>query len=260
MNPPISITIGSADPNAAPLTVNELFALLQNVITAEIFGSYIPYILGHDTPSVDDQDKAWIELDTQGRPLAIKTFYNGLWRRVYNGMIGEIRGYSGDPSIDFEMTDPNPGVGKIGGRYDGWYLCNGKNGTPNLSDKFLIGGHMDNSNGHVGYNNGWQSAITTPSGTVNDYKTGGQFVETLLPANIPTQPASIKFDTGGLAKLYKWKADGNAQDDSGDLWGLDNPGATPHQIIDDTPANATPTPIWTTPPFISLGWIIFKGY
>src|SRR5215469_8248916 len=99
MNPPLQITVGSADPNAAPLTVNELFALLQTVISGEIIGSYIPYIIGGDVPGVDDRDKAWIRLDTAGRPIETKVFYNGNWRRIYNGMLGEIRIFSGDPTI-----------------------------------------------------------------------------------------------------------------------------------------------------------------
>ncbi len=167
MNPPVVITVGSADPNAAPLTVNELFTLLQTVISGQIIGSYIPYIIGSSTPSVDDQDKAWIQLDTSGRPLAIKTFFGGLWRRVYNGMINEIRGFWGDPTV---LTDWDAnGHGIAGGEYDGWQLCNGLNGSPNFTDKFIIGGHLDNSAGHIGYNSGWQTFIDG----VADLKTGG---------------------------------------------------------------------------------------
>jgi hypothetical protein len=130
LNPIVLTTIGQADPNDAPISVNDLINLLNQLISSSIQGSYIPYIIQHDTPGVDDRDKAWIELDTGGRPIAIKVWYagnQGAWRRVYNGMIGEIRGYSGDPSIDFDTSnDPQHAglytFGKIGQAYDGWHI------------------------------------------------------------------------------------------------------------------------------------------
>jgi len=268
MNPPLQITIGSADPNANPITVNELFALLQTVISGEIIGSYTPYILGHDTPSVDDQDKAWIELDTAGRAIAIKTFYAGAWRRVYNGMIGEIRGYSGDPSADFNQVNGVYTSGKVGERYDGWYLCNGLNGTPNLSDKFLLGAAMDNV-GKDGYSNGWQAAITGPDGTVQGYKTGGRFIETLIQDNLPLLSNAVPGDAPGLWIYGKEGKDGTSHPDAVPLVDTNYANLKPNQV--NLTQNLTggepgpygknpPTPVWTTPPFVALGWIQFKGY
>jgi hypothetical protein len=153
VNPPVLTQFANPDPNAAPLNITQLVQLLNVLVGSEIQGSYIPYVLQNGTPGMDDTDKAWIELDTAGRPKAVKVYYNGTWRRVYNGMLGEIRGYHGDPSTVFDDN----GLGKVGLEYDGWHLCNGKDGTPDLSDKFVIAGHMNNSNGHTGYNNGWQN-------------------------------------------------------------------------------------------------------
>lgn len=266
MNPIISTTIGAADPNASPITVNDLINLLNQLITSEIQGSYIPYVIQHDTPGVDDRDKAWIELDTGGRPIALKTWYAGnagAWRRVYNGMIGEIRGYSGDPSIDFDKNaDGLYTSGKIGERYDGWNLCNGTNGTPNLSDKFLLGAAMDNV-GKDGYANGWQAAITGPDGTVQAYKTGGRFIETIIQDNLPLLTNAAAGDAAGL-----WIYGNEAKEDA------PHPG-TKVPLVDSHYANAIPQqvnltvdpygknppiPLWTTPPFVALGWIIFRGY
>lgn len=266
MNPTVLTSIGLADPNASPITVNDFITLLNQLITSEIQGSYIPYVIQHDTPGVDDRDKAWIELDTAGRPLSIKVWYagnSGAWRRIYNGMVGEIRGYSGDPSIDFDKdTDGNYTSGKIGDRYDGWFMCNGLLGTPNLSDKFLLGASMDNV-GKDGYSGGWQAAITGPDGTVQGYKTGGRFIDTILNDNLPLLNNADAGQAHGL-----W------------IHGFDYTNGAPHAgdkapIVDakfaaDTPRdwNLTPTvygklppdPFWTTPPFYALAWIIFKGY
>lgn len=241
-NPPVITQIGHVDPNAVPLNVNGLIDLLNTVVTSEITGSYIPYIIDSITPGSDKHDYAWIQTDSQGRPLAIKIWYNGNWRRVYNGMLGEVRGYHGDPSVDFD-TD---GKGKIGELFDGWHLCNGRDGTPDLSDKFLLAGHMNNENGHVGYDNGWQSFI---GGT--DQKTGGEDSTTLTSATT-YQKATQE------VKLKLWSADGNAPNNTGDLFGLGANGE--HTLIQADPGNTQPTSFTNLPPFIALGWIIFVGY
>jgi len=262
MNPIVLTSIGQADPNASPVTVNDLISLLNQLISTEIQGSYIPYVIQHDTPGVDDRDKAWIELDPGGRPTALKVWYpgnQGAWRRVYNGMIGEVRGYTGDPSIDFDMDGNNPGRGKIGLSYDGWYLCNGFNGTPNLSDKFILGGHMDNSAGHTGYHNGWQASVKGPNGDTTDLKTGGFFTQPILPANLPP------FDVNLNGKEYK---DGTDHDpDFFPILDTHYANLTDHTInlghYGSDPTAPVPVPqsdIWTTPPFIVMGLITFKGY
>lgn len=248
MNPQILTQLGHVDPNAVPITVNGLIDLLNPVLTSEMQGSYIPYVISSITPGSDDHDKAWIQTDSQGRPLAVKLWYNGNWRRVYNGMLGEVRGYHGDPSVDFD-TD---GLGKVGETYDGWHLCNGKDGTPDLSDKFIVGGHMNNSAGHSGYDNGWQTFVDG----VGDLKTGGTNQITLTSGNTYRPPkAEVIVGT--------WSADGNARAGNGDLYGAkDNqPAATDNfTLVAADTGNTTPDPISILNPFVALGWIIFVGY
>src|SRR5678815_1302584 len=148
-NPEVVTQFGNPDPDAAPLNITQLVALLNTLITSQIQGSYIPYVIQHGEPGVNDRDKAWIYVDTQGRPVETRIWWeNGsAWRRVYNGMIGEVRMYNGNPGTDFDSD----GLGNIGGNYDGWHLCNGKDGTPDLSDNFPIAAHMNNADGHTGY-------------------------------------------------------------------------------------------------------------
>jgi len=243
MNPPLLIQLGTPDPNSAPTDFTQEVALLNTLLTGQIVGSYIPYVIGSDTPSVDDNDKAWIELDTAGRPIAVKTFYNGNWRRVYNGAIGDVKGYTGDPSVDFD-TD---GLGIVGGRQDGWHLMNGNGGTANLTDKFLVGAHMDNSNGHTGYNSGWQTFVDGMS----DLQTGGGPNIQLNAANT-YQPPIVD------VKVDKYSATGNTNDPSGILYGVNSV-----QHIELFPGSAgvtSPPPITTLPPFYCLAWVTFVGY
>ncbi len=270
MNPDIVTSIGHADPTASPITVNELIDLLNTLITSELQGSYLPYVIQHATPDVDDRDKAWIELDTAGRPIAIKVWYpgnQGAWRRIYNGMIGEIRGYSGDPSIDFDKnSDGIYTSGKIGLTYDGWYLCNGLNGTPNLSDKFLLGAAMDNV-GKDGYAGGWQAAITGPDGTVTGYKTGGKFIETIVEDNLPLLSNAAAGDTAGLW-IYGNEAKEDAPHPGTKVALVDShyANAIPQQVnltenaIGGAYGKSPPTPLWTVDPFVAMAFIQFKGY
>ena len=266
MNPSLLIQAGSVDPDASPLTVNELFALLDTVLSGEIVGSYTPYVLGATTPSVEDQDKAWIELDSGGRPLSIKTFYGGAWRRVYNGMIGEIRAFSGDPTNRTYWDEH--GRGQVGQRYDGWQICNGENGSPNLTDKFLLGAHMDNSAQKDGYSGGWQAVLTGPDGVANSYKTGGHFTETIANDNLPLLTNAQEGDAPGLWIYGKEAKEGhphpgnkaplvdvNFGADAPHQWNLTDPSTGGHVYGKDPP-----TPIWTVDPFVAVGFITFIGY
>lgn len=250
MNPPVITQIAHADPNADPLNINELIDLLNTLLSSQITGSYIPYVISNTAPGVDDQDKAWIELDATGRPKAIRTFFSGNWRRIYNGMLGEVRGFSGDPT-DLTKWDAN-GHGVIGGDYDGWQICNGLNGSPDLSDKFLIGGHMNNSGGHSGYSSGWQTFVDG----VADLKTGGN-------ASVTLDAAHTYFPGTPDVVARFWSATGNAPNPHvAGLWGVKS-NSTPadnDNIVNGVAAHTTPDPINILNPFIAIGWMIFQGY
>jgi hypothetical protein len=247
-NPTVSTQITMPDPNAAPLNLIQLFQLMNLHLHSEITSNYTPYVLQNGEPDVSDQDKVWFQLDSQGRPLAIKVHWNGTWRRIYNGMMNEIRGYSGNPGTDFDAT----GWGKIGGEYDGWHLCNGNDGAPDYSDQFPIGAHMNNE-GHSGYvDNEWVSWVGTKTGM---HVGGGH--EITMTSDTAWQPSS------GAIVVDKWKADGNARDPAGQLWGKHSdatPTADTVILVDAVNGNLEPSPISIIPPFVALAWIIFLGY
>lgn len=246
-SPSIHIDVANPDPNAAPLNLTQLFQLLELAMHAEIVGDYTPYVLQNGEPGVSDQDKVWFELDSQNRPVAIKVHWNGTWRRIYNGMMNEIRGYSGNPGTDFDST----GWGKVGGEYDGWHLCNGNDGAPDYSDQFPIGAHMNNE-GHSGYvDNEWVSWVGTKAGT----HVGGAH-ELTLTQETTFRPAHDQ------VILYGWTATGTApkMNPDADLFGLHNASAENFVLLPRDDGNLDPDPIAILPPFVALAWIIFLGY
>jgi hypothetical protein len=135
--------------------------------------------VGSSPPSSALTNKVWYKTDGAGRPLGVYMFYNGNWRKVYTGVaFGTIimcQYYSGF----FDGT----GRGIIGGDYDGWAICNGQNGAPNLQAYFPVCGGQGEGVGQPGV---W---VTDTDG-VAWRNTGGQKQRvTLTMANLPNMVA-----------------------------------------------------------------------
>ena len=254
-NPTVQTQVTMPDPNAAPLNLIQLFQLMNLHLHSEITSDYTPYVLQNGEPGVSDQDKVWFELDSQGRPISIKVHWNGTWRRIYNGMLNEIRGYSGNPGTDFDST----GWGKVGGEYDCWHLCNGNDGAPDYSDQFLIGAHM-NDEGHSGYvDNEWVSWIGKKEGM----HVGGAIEFTMTEATT-WQPAvgSIGDFTLGM---YHITDGGETLGTTELLYGkpsVSNSAFNKQVVVsaDLDSGHTDPDSIPIIPPFVALAWIIFLGY
>lgn len=240
MSLPVSITIANPDPSAAPTTLTQLIVLLRTLITAVVTGTYIPYVQGSATPAVGDQDKVWHRTDGSGRPTGTYVYYSGSWRRQYTGKQGQIAIYQGDPSVDFAGAG---GLGTVGGDWDGWALCNGNNGTGDLSDRFIVGAHMSDLS--VGHPSDWRSSV---SGTA--LALGGDKDIVLTDANTfrPARPA---------VQITKWKADGNAPDAGSALYGSGTPNVT---LLDADAGNVAPDRIPTLPPYFAVAYVKFVGY
>jgi hypothetical protein len=264
MNPPLDLHCGAPDPTASPLDIVQLFALIDTHLSGEIVGEYIPYIMSATVPGPDDTDKIWLQLDSGGRPIALKKYYGGRWRRIYNGMLGEIRLFSGNPN-DHNIWDTD-GRGKPEKEYDGWQICNGKNGSPDLSDQFILAAHMNNEDGHNGYGtSGWQAVVEV--GEEKEVKhTGGASQTMIAMEHLPP------IEEAGTGKLI---LHGNeAKDDSPEhtsavpIIDVFYAGAQKHDFeiarYGASP-NADAAPITqkkfpTIPPFIAMGFITFVGY
>lgn len=243
----LSISFDAASPDDCPLTFAEMVALLDTLISGTLEGEFLPYITGAATPDVDDQDKVWMRVDAQGRPIGTYVFYNGTWRKQYSVPVGTVAMYFGDPTVDFAGTG---GAGVVGGEWDGWQLCNGLNGSPNLSDKFPVGAKMDDLG--TGYPNGDGPWTTTVTGESEVSGVGGITLSeenTYIPA------------TNALT-LGHWEADGNAPNAGGGLIGLES-GALPSanfDLIAGDEGNITPPAIPTIPPFTACAFVVFQGY
>lgn len=255
MNPPLDIRCGAPDPTSAPLNVVELFALIDAHLTGEILGDYLPYIMSSTTPSMENTDKIWLQLDSNGRPIAFKKYYAGRWRRVYNGMLGEIRLFSGDPHIG-ALWDAD-GKGMPEKEYDGWQICNGNNGSPDLSNKFIFAGDMAGDDG--GYTSAWKAKVEQENGDLVATATGGAQRTMIEAKHLPELDLVLH---GHEAK------DGiDHSPDYTPIIDVEYANAKPHDVTlghygaDPDGSPAVPQVKYpTVPPFIAMGYIIFIGY
>lgn len=245
-NPAIEVHLDAPEPTWKPLTATDLFSKIDERLRAAFPDTvgYIPYFISNTNPSVDDQDKVWIKTDGSGKPLGTYIFYNGAWRVTYSGKLGEVTMFSGDPSTYFDGT----GKGLVSNQWDGWALMNGKNGTADVSDRFIAAGHMNNANGVTGFVGGWRSDVTgapQQTGGANEVKLGPNYIY-----RPPTDALTV----------YKWTADSNAPSSSGDLYGVYNASAGTAILIQADDGNTDPFPFAIVPPFYALAYVQFIGY
>lgn len=245
MSLPLTISFDNPSPEECPTNLQELTDSMNARVSGELEGSFLPYVTGAATPAVDDQDKVWMKQDAQGRPVGTYMFYSGTWRRQYTLPVGTIAMYSGDPGVDFTGSGH---AGTIGGNYDGWQICSGENGSPNLSDKFIVGAKMDDLGTGYPTNGPWKTTVTGESTA-----SGAGVHDITLSAANTYAPAKAALVAG------HWEADGNTPNAAGDLIGLSGGGADFNLIADD-PGNPTPPAIPTLPPWYALAYIIFQGY
>lgn len=240
MSFPVSINFADPPPGACPATFDDAVDILKTLITGAVTTGYSPFVMGATTPSVDDQDKPWIKLDTSGRPLGTFIFYAGNWRRQYNVPFGTAVWVFATPAV----FDSN-GRGIVGGDWDGWHLANGHDGVFDLSDHFIIAGHMSDTS--VGYSGGWR---TTATGSPTS--SGGGASTTLTTANVPMDAINLT--------VGKWKADSNARDPSGQMYGIPGGAAGEETTLSIDAGNASPTAFTNMPPYYVLAIAVFIGY
>lgn len=236
----VEITYDDPAPEDCPTTFAESIALQRELISGRIVANIVPYIRQAATPSVDQQTLVWHKIDVDGRPIGTYHFYGGAWRREYSGRTEELRYFRGDPSAYFDSS----GRGIVGGEWDGFALANGNNGTPNLSDQFIVCAKMDDLG--VGYptNGPWKTNV---DGTTQ--QTGGQ-KDITLTDDTTFRPAL------DAIQMSNWQADGNSQNAGGGLWGL----GSGHTLLPADAGNQTPDAIPTLPPFFASAVCCWVGY
>jgi hypothetical protein len=256
MSATVTAALGNPDPSSNPTNLQDLVTLLNSLFLAEPVsgGPFTPYVISSTTPSVSDQDKAWLQTDGNGRPLAIKLFYNGGWRKFYKGNTSEVRIFRGDPTIYFDNTGlglstaPEP-------NWDGWAILNGNNGTENWSDTFPIFGRMDNVS-ISGYSSGWQTNVTGGA-----TKTGGAALYQIKNTDLPSMKVFVsgkRYSSGAGNTPTRVLVDGDYAASGG-------PYTDPNAIASfgSDPSGTPPVPqttIPTLPPYRACCACTWVGY
>jgi len=225
-------------PACYPSDVNGLAQLLTN---GGILAGTIPdtagggIFVGSVPPTSAATTRVWFRTDGAGRPTGVYMFYNGNWRLVYTGRPFEIKYFSGKVENYFDGT----GLGLVGQDWDGWAICNGNNGTPDLRDRFIVSA------------NAWDDALgweTIQNG--NYYTRGGQGQITLVPANLPPLRTSGIYHSQAASGTGTTVYNDDSINAPTDRNIVGNPGG---QLL-------TSTPVPTLPPFVAYAPVIFVGY
>jgi hypothetical protein len=105
-----------------------------------------------------------------------------------------------------------PYAGLIADIPTGWFLCNGQNGTPDLTDSFILGG----TEAQVGQIGGSQAV--TPAGSVSTGIAGSVTVSnhTLSTAQMPSHRHTMKRGGGGNGNYNPYSGPGAHS--SGNQW------------------------------------------
>ncbi len=172
-----NVGIGQSSPNSK-LTVNGNLSIGNSNTQAPPNGAYVDgqVIIGSGAGTTS-------KLEIEGTATATDSITApNFWGRgtVPVGFIGM---YSGSTNATlFEAS----GKGKDGSKMEGWAICNGHNGTPNLVDRFVVGAGRDNLDANLEANRMYD--VTT---------TGGENSHTLTIAEMPSHNHEGLTDTTG---------------------------------------------------------------
>jgi hypothetical protein len=221
---------------SAPSTFQALLEAIAQYTLYQFDPDYILLVKGSNTPQAQDQNKLWLKTDAVGRPIGLFVMYNGNWRQVSTGNPGQIAMLAGDWGTYF---DPS-GLGYVGLPWDGWAIANGKNGTMDLTNKFVIPGYRCD---------GWGLWVTNVDGF--DAYSGGRNQFILEIFNLPYMSVTLN------------ARDGYASGQQ--AFGVTNSGPSPQGgavVAWDYQINGTGSqiPISLIPPYIAMGFAQFIGY
>jgi hypothetical protein len=230
----------------------DLNGLAEVLTTGGILSGEIPdnagggIYVGTTAPPSALAQKVWFRTDIAGRPIGVYQYYNGNWRRIYDGNLGDLKWYAGSNAA-FDAT----GRGTIGGTQDGWALCNGQNGTPNLEAYHLVAGQWGSANDGSG-------AIGWISDTDGLYwrTSGGAKRNQINPINLPPLQTSIIGAGGG-----RWQSGGGGDWLDTPPWEQKAPDQTYRLRVADMNGNDVGTNAdMPKPLFYVAALLMFVGY
>jgi hypothetical protein len=229
-------------PNHQPLPAcypTDVNGLLDLISTGGGLNGTIPdtsgggVFVGSTPPSSALTNKVWYKTDAAGRPLGVFMFYNGNWRKVYTGVgLGQISMYAGSNAV-FDGT----GLGLISGDFDGWALCNGNNGTPDMRDRYVVSANS--------YSGGWGTNVDG----VAFRTTGGAAGQvTIQGANLPQLHVQVfSVFNGIVTSTGSGRYIGGTADQGINIW----------PVIETINSPNAPLPL---PAFYALAFMMFVGY
>lgn len=233
MPEPIIVTPNSvSDPQGClPATRQELANFNAASIAVQFLGSsYALLNRSVSTPAPEDNDRIWARLNTAGQLVGFYYFFNGAWRRWAPYPSGTVVMFSGSPSGLFSGS-----VGVAGTAADGYYLCDGTNGTPNLVDRFVVGSDT--------YSGGDWTTDVNPD-NLND-SAGGNAQTTLGINNLPPITVDIPIGSStGSNNRFVWGANTNITD--------------PYTLTVVAEGSNRPVPYSNLPPFYALAYMMYK--
>jgi hypothetical protein len=158
-----------------------------------------------------------------------------------------------------------PGVimawsGNISNIPSGWALCNGSNGTPDLSEKFLIGASNTNDDFFAHVTGGTFDGTTGSSGA-HDHggKTGAVALTTAqMPAHTHKQAGDMLYDNGSSIESgddYGRRAESSPLNETASTGG-----GLPHDHVISTTGSAHTHSFALTPPYYALCFIMRLSY
>jgi hypothetical protein len=268
-----SLVFATPDPSVDPPLFADAVAELNDLAVVTITGDATTYIVSLSTapPGVDDRDKLWVQIAAPDNHLVgIYYWWNGFWRKCNTPRPYSVHMFSGDPTAYFNVD----GTGIKGADYDGYVMCDGRNGTNDLSDQFIIAAHMNNTT-TIGYD-------PTVDGTTVPPAAVGWRTTILGGNNVSGGVVNITLDAtntyrksfAGLS-MGTWQADGNAPVAGTGLLGIQHPeiagevipilppddGLSTAVISPITGLAVTPiAPIVTVPPFYAMAYVAWVGY
>jgi len=230
-----------ADPDGClPGTRQEMANFIATAITVS-FGSsgsgtsYATVVTGSTTPAPEQQNSLWLKTEVSGRQIGWFTFFNGAWKRGGFPILAYMQ-YQG-PSSVFDGT----GKGNSGTQVEGFHLCNGQGGTPDLRNKFIIGANS--------YNTAW---VTNILGLGLDTTTGGESTVRLTKSNLPELTFTLPIGRGdGGSDRFQY---GNTTNSG--TYDRSIPGTGDGT---DDPTGAPAVPHSNLPPFFASAIIQFTG-
>lgn len=119
-------------------TKQELFDLISEYVKAVLTDSYNLFVISETTPAVTDNDKTWIQVDSNGAIIDVKTYASGSWKGRNTRMIGEVVVWPSE-------TPPEPATH--------WHKCDGSElAIASYGDLYSVIGTTFNTGGEAAGN------------------------------------------------------------------------------------------------------------